>query len=294
MKALYGQKGADWLKALPDLRRSLRERWALENPEPLSQLFYNYLEYAQSPNYGPVVLKIGVLNRELMTEIQALNLYQGGGRAVQLLDYDLDLGALLLERIIPGQDLTSIPDDEEATRIAARSMLALRQPAPEKGDFPSLEEWCQGFARYQDKFQDQSGPLPQEIISRAAALAEDLLASTTQADLLHGDLHHGNLLYREDGSWVVIDPKGVRGDFSAEIGPYIFNPFPGLYQRENLDQVVERRLRIMAEMTGLDLKRLIAWSFCRTVLAAVWSVEDGNLHLDPNIKIIHILEMLAR
>lgn len=290
---LYGQEGRTWLKHLPRLRESLRKQWSLKNTQPVDQLSYNYLEYALSPKHGPVVLKIGFPNWELETEIQSLTLYRGREGAVQLLEVAQDQGAFLLERVVPGHDLTAISDDEKATRIAASSMLKLRLPAPDKGDFPSLGDWFQAFSRYRQAFPGPTGPLPAQVIAKASRLVQELLTKTENDSLLHGDFHHGNLLYRNDGSWVMIDPKGVRGDFAAEIGPYLFNPFPDLYQRANLEMVLDRRLRIFAEMTGLDFKRLAAWSFCRTVLAAAWSIEEGDDQIDPNLRIINILGQMV-
>lgn len=291
---LYSQDGGNWLNALPGLRDTLLEYWNLENTSPVSQLSYNYLEYAHSPEYGPVVVKIGFPNRELCTEIQALQVYQGLGGAVRLLDSDLDRGALLLERINPGYNLTSVSNDEEATRIAAQAMVDLRQPAPNQDFFPSMGDWCDGFNRYQHQYSDGSGPLKESLVNRAAGLARDLLETPANQVLLHGDLHHGNLLYREDGSWIVIDPKGVTGDFASEVGPYLFNPVPDLIHSTNLPGVLNRRLRILEEVTSVDRQRLEAWSFCRSVLSAIWTVEDGDNYLPYWVEISEIFGRLVK
>lgn len=291
---LYGQEGEKWLRGFPALRQELRTYWALQDAQPTPLISYNYLEYARSLEHGPVILKIGYPNPELDAEIAALSLYQDSGAAVRLLDQDRDLGALLLERIIPGKNLTSLPDDQAGTRIAASCMLKLRQPGLEQGTFPSLRDWCQAFSRYQHTYQSDSGPIPGQLISQASVLAEELLETPHQQELLHGDLHHGNLLSREDGSWVVIDPKGVWGDFAAEIGPYLFNPIPDLLQLPDLEQVIKRRLSILAEMTGLDRQHLTAWSLCRTVLAAIWTVEEGTEDAGYFLPIAEILARMNR
>ena len=78
-------------------------------------------------------------------------------------------------------------------------MLELRQPAPQSGTFPSMGDWCQGFSRYQRTFQEGSGPIPAHLIKHTSRLAAELVGEAQQQELLHGDLHHGNLLAREDG-----------------------------------------------------------------------------------------------
>jgi streptomycin 6-kinase len=261
------------------------ERWNLERSNPLDQLSYNYLEYAHSPVHGPVVLKIGFPSPELFTEIKALNLYRKTTGVVKLLDWDQENGGLLLERILPGHNLTSLKDDRKATRIAAKAMLNLRKPAPNTNDFPTIKTWCQGFTRYHDAFGHGDGPLPFELFKTAKGLINELLDSSEDQFLLHGDLHHSNLLYKEDGSWVVIDPKGVVGEFASEVGPYLFNPIPDLIKQPGLEKILSNRLDILAEITLLDRQRLASWSFCRAVLAAIWSVEERESDLSYWVEI---------
>lgn len=276
ISSLFGKDGTDWLQTLPALRRSLLERWSLQNPQPLSQLSYNYLAYAHSPEHGPVVLKIGFPNPELTTEIKALAYYRGGEGAVSLLDCDPEIGALLLKRILPGDNLTVLEDDRHATRIAAEAMVALRRPRPGGSEFPTMETWCRGYSRYRENFPRHGGPLPRALFEQADRLADELLHSAGREYLLHGDLHHGNLLFQEGGAWVAIDPKGVIGEFACEAGPFLCNPIPSLIRRPALMNVLKDRLAILAEVTGLDRQRLAAWSFCRAVLSAIWSWEEGE------------------
>lgn len=279
IRSIYGQEGIRWLAALPELRESLIKRWSLQAVQPVNQLSYNYLEFARSRKFGAVVLKICVPNPELYTEIKALELYQGQEGVVRLIDRDIDQGALLLERIEPGYKLSSLANDQEATRISARAMMDIILPAPQESDFPTMEKWCQGFVRYQNDYGKDGGPLPPSVFSLANDLVSDLLREQQDRYLLHGDLHHYNLLFREDGAWIAIDPKGVIGEIAFEAGPYLFNPIPDLVHRTNLLETLERRLEIMEEITDIDQHRLAAWSFCRTVLAAIWSIEEGKKNL---------------
>jgi streptomycin 6-kinase len=265
IRNLFGSEGNAWLTNLPSLRESLLEKWSLIETQPVSQLSYNYLEYALSPIHGPVVLKIGFPNPELTTEINALKIYCGLEGAVRLLECDIDQGALLLERIRPGHNLASLSDDQKATRIAAESMIAIRQSDLDRKEFPTMEKWCLGFSRYSESFEGEGGPLPAVLYRKASGLVGELLSSPEDHYLLHGDLHHGNLLSREDGRWIAIDPKGVIGEFAFEMGPYLFNPYPEFIHQPNLEDLTIRRLRILEDITGLDFHRMTAWSFCRGV-----------------------------
>lgn len=43
--------------------------------------------------------------------------------------------------------------------------------------------------------------------------------------LLHGDLHHDNILLAEDGTYKIIDPKGVVGDPVFDVSRFVLNEF---------------------------------------------------------------------
>lgn len=114
--ALYGQTGEAWLAALPQLVGELAGRWGLTVEPPFAGLSYNYVAPAVTAAGEPAVLKVGVPNRELATEMAALQHYAGRG-AVRLLASDAERGALLLERLRPGTMLAQEPDDERARYV---------------------------------------------------------------------------------------------------------------------------------------------------------------------------------
>ena len=153
-------------------------------------------------------------------------------------------------------------------------MKKLWIPAPNQFTFPTVGEWCQGFQRYLD-LPSGTGPLPDDHVLNAASLAKELLLSP-QKTLLHGDLHHLNILQGENESWVAVDPKGVIGEKSFEVGALLLNPVPDLVRWPDLKAVQKKRLLILAEELNLEQDRLTAWSYVRAVLSAVWSVEDGG------------------
>jgi streptomycin 6-kinase len=219
------------------------------------------------------MLKMGVPHPEL-AEIQSLRAFNGNG-AVRLIDADPHQGVLLVERIIPGDDLRTVDDDRAATRIAARLMKVLWMPDPHDPVFPSTAAWCQGFQRYQHTHM-ANGPLPFDLVQLAGRVAADLLQSAADPVLLHGDLHHMNILKSGDDAWVAIDPKGVIGEAAFEVGALLLNPVPDLIHWPDLQETQKERLIILEEELGIDRQRLAAWSFVRAVLSAIWSLEDGE------------------
>jgi streptomycin 6-kinase len=112
--------------------------------------------------------------------------------------------------------------------------------------------------------------LPAAMLDRAAGVLHDLATDSQPAVLLHGDLHHQNIL-RDGEDWVAVDPKGLLGEPAAEAACLLRNPAdPALLAR------AARRAAIIAEVAGLDRLRVLAWGYAGAVIAACWAVEDGT------------------
>jgi len=270
---LHGDQGRAWLAGLPALLSACAERWSLRVLPPFPELSYNYVTPVVRADGTPAVLKMGVPHPELRTEIAALRHYDGRG-CVRLLEADADTGAVLLERLLPGTLLSSLEDDAEATRVAAGVMRALWRPLPPEHPFPALERWTASVGRLRRRFGG-AGPLPPRLFETAERLREELLASQGEPVLLHGDLHHMNILRAERAPWLALDPKGVAGEPAYEVGPFLYNP-PGMGCWSDLPRIVGRRVDILSAALGLPRERLVAWGVVTAVLSACWSVEDGE------------------
>ena len=103
--SLYGDAGVEWLKNLPNLISEFEQRWSLTIQPSFEHLSYNYIAPAIQADGTEVIFKAGVPNHELISEIEALNLYDGRG-ICRLLADDRDRGVLLLERLRPGTMLS--------------------------------------------------------------------------------------------------------------------------------------------------------------------------------------------
>jgi streptomycin 6-kinase len=285
--SIWGATGAAWLERLPGLVDEYVGRWSLESLEAPFEQSYNYVLAAR--RYGePVVLKLGVLRDELRTELAALQLYGGDG-VVRVLEADPDNGALLLERLLPGEPLAdlALEDDEAATAIAAQVLARWRRPAPVGHAFPTVADWGRGFERIRARFDGGTGPLPAGLTARAESLFAELLASSGPPVVLHGDLHHANILSATREPWLVIDPKGVVGEAEYEVGALLRNPSPEIAADP---AVAAHRIAQLADLLGFDRRRIRDWAFAQAILSAWWGVEDGQ---PPNPRWLTIAETLA-
>lgn len=247
-------------------------------------LSYNFVAPVRLSDGTGAVLKLGLPDSvELRREALALEAF-GGVRSgtAELLDFDPDEGAMLIERARPGATLSaSTSDDEEATRRLADAMLAIRTPPPPGHGFPHISDWTHGFDRLRLRYGGGTGPMSEDLVNTAEALFAGLLASTREDSLLHGDLHHDNVLDAGDGRWLAIDPKGVVGDAAYEPAAMLHNP-AALARRSDLRQILKRRVEILCGVLGHDRERLVGWAASQAVLASCWTLEDhGEVWDEP-------------
>lgn len=273
--------GGDWLTKLPTLLAEAAQRWNLVLGEPFL-LSYNYVCAAtrastaissqSTGNASPkdVVLKIGVPNRELTSEINTLRAYAGQG-ACNLLEADAEAGMLLLERLRPGKMLTTLEDDDRATEIAADVMHKIQHPVPAGEGFLSLRVWFDELQKLRPQFGGEAGPFPEKTVEIVEGLIRDLFAEDRPQVLLHGDFHHFNILSSERG-WLVIDPKGVVGQAEYEVGPLLMNPIGSIPIETDAIRRTKRRIAILSERLGFDPQRLWAWAVCHSLLSAWWDL----------------------
>src|SRR5579862_523305 len=178
--------------------------WGLDLGEPFAFSNVSYVAPA-----GDAVLKVAWEgDDESLHEGDALALWDGNG-AVRLLRRARR--ALLEERALPGDDLSALPE-REATAIAVDIATQLWRPAqpPFRPVLPEVTRWL-------DRAEREGSEL--------VPLARQLLATLDPRSewLVHGDLHHHNLIRRGD-QFVAIDPKPYLADREFDLPAFLWNP----------------------------------------------------------------------
>jgi streptomycin 6-kinase len=125
-------------------------------------------------------------------------------------------------------------------------------------------------------------------------LFTDLLASSQEPILLHGDLHHGNILSAERERWLALDPKGIVGEAAYEVGALLRNPMPQLLKDLHPGRILARRVDQLAEELGFDRERLLSWGIAQAVLSAWWSYEDHGHGWEPAIACAEHMTALSK
>ena len=299
--ALYGETGQKWLDTLPTLLSRYAGRWNLTLEAPFKNLSYNYVAPVRHFDGSSAVIKIGFPNDELRSEIAALRHFDGQGM-VRLLNADEENCVMLLERISPGETLWEM-EDEQATAHLLAVMPKLWKPYQGDYSFKKVGDWGCGFSRLRKRYDGGTGKLDAVSVDIAENIFFELLASSDEPVLLHGDLHHDNVLSidgfarrvtarrsnlpeertassqehapRRFKHYLAIDPKGVLGEPCYEIGAFLRNPLPALLEKENPHKLMRRRVDMIVEHLGFDRQRVIGWGFSQAVLSAIWCDEDG-------------------
>ncbi|HEX8997239.1 MAG TPA: aminoglycoside phosphotransferase family protein [Ktedonobacterales bacterium] len=287
----WGDEGAEWLRALPGLLAEYTRRWSLTPLPPFAGLTYNYVTPVRRADGSPAVLKTGIPGDEFRAGIAFLRLCDGVG-AVRLLEADSERCVMLMEQAAPGEPLAKLDDDDAATAIAADVMRELWRPVPAAHPFPSVARWLRSFSRVRAMHGGASGPLPEATLAHAEALARDLLASAPYERLMHGDLHHDNIVSAQREPWLVIDAKGLVGDPGYETGPFMNNPYGRMETWPDPARNFARRADILAERLRYPRDRILAWSFVQAVLSAAWHIEDGSDRYGPSVERAHVLATL--
>lgn len=251
----------------------LAARWDLviEDQFPTTHgLPENFVAPARRADGTRCVLKLSTYLTETRSEIAALEAFNGIA-AARLLEADPQIGALLLEHIEPGAMLSELCryDDDAATHIAADLLRELWKATPLEGLVP-LESWCAAYDRNRAALSAGVPDFPKELFNRADALRAELLETTAQPVVLHGDLHHFNILRSDRAGWLAIDPKGLLGDRFFDICQFLLNPEPVPLE------VNRRRLDIFCDELDLVPVRTRQWCLVHAVLNACWSFEDGE------------------
>ena len=219
---------------------------------------------------APAMLKLAVEEEERLGAA-VMQHWDGDGAARVLA---CEGNALLLERatgLASLGDMARMGQDEEACRILCRT--AARLHAPRTKAPPALSPLTQWFRSLAPAAQAHGG-----ILARCAQTADALLRDQREVVVLHGDLHHGNVLDFGERGWLAIDPKHVVGDRGFDFAVLFGNPDLADPARPVATDPARfaRRLEVVAQAAQLDRLRLLHWILAWAGLSVAWFMEDGD------------------
>ena len=98
--------------------------------------------------------------------------------------------------------------------------------------------------------------------------------------VLHGDLHHENILFDASKGWVAIDPKGLTGDPALEIGRYCGNQLQRAEGVGGYGPLVDRRIELFARELGEPVHRMRAGVAVDLIMCMGWDLEYDDLDIE--------------
>jgi streptomycin 6-kinase len=190
---------------------------------------------------------------------------EGTARVLALKD-----DALLLERALGTRSLAEMArggEDDEACEILCAVGRRLHAPrvAPPPASLVPLQPW---FRALWPVAEARGG-----LFARSAAAARALLDDPRPPCVLHGDLHHGNVLDFGDRGWLAIDPKGLFGDRGYDHANMVCNPD---VETATAPGALARRVRVISAAANLEPSRLLRWILAYCGLSAAWTLSDGG------------------
>ncbi|SEP23293.1 streptomycin 6-kinase [Rhodospirillales bacterium URHD0017] len=177
--------------------------------------------------------------------------------------------ALLLERATGPRSLAAMVadgQDDEASRILCD--VAMRLHVPRVAPLPELvplARWFEALAPAARTYGD--------LLAQADSMVGALLADPRDVVVLHGDIHHGNVLDGGERGWLAIDPKGLLGERTFDFVNILRNPdaavalAPGRF---------DHQVAVLAAAASVDRRRLLDWTLAFAGLSASWHLAEGT------------------
>ncbi|MNI05082.1 Aminoglycoside/hydroxyurea antibiotic resistance kinase [compost metagenome] len=240
------------------------KRWALvPDGQPITTPGSRLLPVRRGD--APAMLKIAIDAEEKFGNL-LMTWWDGDGAAEVYAQHG---DGLLLERAMGQRSLMHMAlngEDDEASQILCAALARLHAPRPTPP--PLLVALSPWFASLRVAAQLQGG-----VYSVCLSTAEALLAEPQDVVVLHGDMHHDNVLDFGPRGWLAIDPKRVSGERGFDYANLLCNPdLPTATDPRRF----QRQIEVVAEAAGLDRRRLLQWVLAFAGLSAAWFLEDGN------------------
>ncbi len=248
------------------------EKWKLSEPLKMAETITSSV-YRVNYKNGFAALKIlsAVGRRHEATAPSVLTHFNRDG-AVGI--FNFDDGAHLLEWVNGPhlKSLVEVADDHLASEVICDVLEKIHgNKVLCPTEIKNLKTHFRALFAMAEQAED---PLFKEGARVAARLLED----EQDIVLLHGDIHHKNILKSQTRGWLAIDPQGVIGERTYDLANAFFNP-------DDMASFVETESRIrtmcaiFSERLRLNPTRILEFAFAYGCLSSAWCIEAGQ---DPS------------
>lgn len=226
---------------------------------------------AHSAEFDSVILKISDDSVALAGEFRALSDMKGNS-CCEVYAFDDTYGLLLEERILPGMTLEQEPDWEKRIASFVQVFENIHVVPKSITSYRSYLSWVKSACR---SVAEQENKELSEGMCLAVEIAEKMFEKYPARELLHGDLHHENILKNKFGKYVIVDPKGCVGPPIFDIPRFVLNELgddEDSLRESHIDNVIKTLSYLLKYPTD-DCYKLF---FMEVMLANAWLFEDGE------------------
>lgn len=255
--------GAEFFETMQITLQICTEKWCLCIDSLIPLFSVNCIFACHSVRYGEAILKIGWNHHDATTESAMLNEYNGQ-KFCRLYESNIKNGALLIEKLSPGKNLFCKTTAEQRITAFAELYNSLHLPARGAADYPTYRGWIGRFIKLTENRNDIK-----EHGIKALNLYDELVRTYSKTMLLHGDIHHYNIISDGDG-YRLIDPKGVIGDPVFDCSRFIIQEFDDDLKKHKYADI-KSFTRKLGEAICIPPEVLFKCLYIETV---IWMGED--------------------
>ena len=255
------------------------KKWKLTDLNAIYKQSNRAVFSAKSACYGDVILKLNSVTKELSSEYGMLERMKGVC-CCKVYEYDSENGMFLEEKILPGMKLRDETDVNLRIMNFVTVFQKIHREVTTRSTFDTYMDWLERTCRTLQYIPNEA-MLGQKMML-AREIGQELFGKYTDRVLLHGDLHHDNMLLTQTGDYVIIDPKGVIGPAIFDIPRYLLNEIDAKVnetKKEHIQYVISR----ISDYLGYPVEDIQKLFFMEVVLGNSWCVESGE---EPNL--LHI------
>ena len=239
-----------------------KQLWGLaDDGEP----FASYSGFLQPVTYKGAKCMLKIAAREKDKRGNGLMAWWNGNAAAPILRYDEN--ALLMERAMGDRSLVEMAKngrDDEASSIICSVIAKLHAQKSSCPDLVPLDIWFKDLKAAAAKYGG--------VFGSCNKIANKLLRDPVDEVVLHGDIHHGNILDFGAKGWLAIDPKGLLGERGFDYANLFCNPDVVTATKPGR---LAQRVKVISAEAGLDPVRLLQWIAAWAGLSAAWAHDDS-------------------
>lgn len=240
---------------------------------------------AQSGIYGPVILKVSKCI-QIKEEYDMLRQLKGNG-CCKVYAYDEQNGILLEERLMPGTVLREEADLNRRILVLKDVFYKIHTTYKNHGDTDGSSrktylDWLTDvntFFKENDINHDMAKKL-----ELATQICMEMFQKYPERLLLHGDLHHDNILQCADDTYAMIDPKGVIGPEILDLPRFIMNELDTKHDSADEEHMMQA-VRLVSDAFGYPVLDIAKVYFMEVILGNAWCMEDGDAINETEIAI---------